>query len=567
MKGQLKQLINGGLLLLVFITIFVASANAQQTSSQQDLPKQSPVQQSTVQQPPAQSAQSQKNDTVQPAEIIEMIRADLMTYKQEVVDAQVFTGDVVFYHAGAYMYCDTAFLYKQANIFEAFSNVRMEQGDSIFVYGDYLHYDGNTRLARLRDNIRMEDRTATLFTDSLDYDRSVNLGYYFDGGMLVDEENELTSFWGQYNPESKEALFSDSVKLVNEDYIIYADTLKYNTETKIADILGPSRIVSDSGFVLTSNGWYNTVTKDSKLFDRSEVYSNDGMKVLIGDTILYNQRTGIGEVFGDMFLEDKAQKSIICGNYGYYEERTEYGMATDRAYAIDYSQKDSLFVHGDTLIMVTDSIFRNVKAYYDVRFYRSDIQGVCDSLHYASADSVVFMFGNPVLWSDNNQVLGDQIDIFLNDSTVEKAIVRDFALSIQDRGMEGQFNQLSGRDMTVLFRDGEIYNVLVEGDAVSLYYTLQEDSTIIGLNKMESAYLSMDIRNGKMEKLKAWSATTAVMNPLPLLKPEDVQLKGFVWLDYLRPTSPEDIFRRNIRRSSETTEPRRGRFEREDITL
>lgn len=540
MRKQGLQSFRGGLLFLGLISLVVREAYGQ-----------SP--------PPQQSIDP-------PVEIVEMRQADLLS-KRDGLDAQIFTGNVVFYHEGAFMYCDSAYLYQQSNSFEAFSNVRMEQGDTIFVYGDYLHYDGNIRLARLRDNIRMEDPTSTLFTDSLDYDRGANLGYYFDGGMLVDDENELTSFWGQYNPGTKEALFSDSVKLVNEDYIIYADTLKYNTESKFADILGPSRIVSDSGYVHTSRGWYNTVTEDSKLLDRSEVYSNDGTKVLIGDSILYNRQTGQGEVFGDMFLEDKAQKTILKGNYGYYNEKTEYGMATNRAYAIDYSQQDSLFLYGDTLTMKTDSIYRDVKAFYNVRFYRSDLQGVCDSLHYASADSLIYMIGDPVLWNDNNQILGNQINIFLNDSTIEKAIVKDYALAIQERMEEDQFNQLNGRDMTAFFRNGDLYHVLVEGNAISLYYAEQEDSTIIGLNKMESAYLEIDIEDDQIKKIKTYSVTTGVLTPLPLLKPEEKRLEGFVWLDYLRPTGPDDIFRRNERRASEATQPRRERFEREDVTL
>jgi lipopolysaccharide export system protein LptA len=510
--------------------------------------------------PPPESAANQE------VTIVEMREADLLR-KREGFDAQIFTGNVIFFHEGALMYCDSAYLYQQTNTFEAFSNVKMEQGDTIFVYGDYLHYNGNTRLARLRNNIRMEDRTATLFTDSLDYDRAANLGYYFEGGLLVDEKNELTSFWGQYSPETKEALFSDSVKLINESYTIYADTLKYNTESKFADILGPSHIVSDSGYVYTSKGWYDTATDDSKLLDRSKVYSNDGTKVLTGDTILYNRKTGIGEVFGDMILEDSVRKSVLRGNYGYYNEKTEYGMATDMAYAIDYSQSDSLFVHGDTLIMITDSIHHVVKAFYDARFYRSDFQGICDSLHYASADSTVYMTGDPVIWNNNNQVMGNRIDILLNDSTIEKAIIRDFALAIQEREEENQFNQLSGRDMTAFFRNGEIYQVVAEGDATSLYYLMQKDSTVIGLNKMESSYLSIDIENNQIRKLKTWSATTANTKPLPLLEPGDDRLQGFAWLDYLRPAGPGDIFRSNERRSSETTEPRRGRFVREDITL
>ncbi|MDD2313390.1 MAG: OstA-like protein [Proteiniphilum sp.] len=515
----------------------------------------------TVQQPPSGFPASEPD-----TRIIELKQADLWS-KRTGFDAEVLTGNVTFFHEGAFMYCDSAYLFQKTNTFEAFSNVRMEQGDTIFVYGDYLHYDGNTRLARLRNNIRMEDRTATLFTDSLDYDRMMNLGYYFEGGMLVDEENELTSFWGQYSPDTKQALFSDSVKLVNEDYIIYADTLKYNTESKYADILGPSRIVSDSGYVHTSKGWYNTVTEESHLLDRSEVYSNDGTKVLIGDTIFYNRQTGEGEVFGNMFLEDKARKVILQGNYGFYNEKTEYGLATDSAFAIDYSQQESFYVHGDTLKMITDSVYRDIKAYYEVRFFRADLQGICDSLHYASRDSMVYMMGDPVVWNENNQILGEQIHVYLNDSTIEKAIVKDYALAIQDRGKEKQYNQLSGRDMTAFFREGDLYNVLVEGNAESLYYLTEKDSTIIGLNKTESSYLSMDIENEQIKRLKLWSSTNAVTTPLPQLKPEDSRLKGFVWLDYLRPTGPRDIFRSNERSSSEAQEQRQRRFEREDITL
>lgn len=540
MKRQVPQLLQESILLLSVLFVIMASAKAQQ--------------------PPARSSAT-------PAiQIVELRQADLWS-KRIGFDAEILTGNVIFFHDGAFMYCDSAYLYQQTNTFEAFSNVRMEQGDTIFVYGDYLHYDGNTRLARLRDNIRMEDRTVTLFTDSLDFDRSVNLGYYFEGGMLVDEENELTSFWGQYDPDSKQALFSDSVKLVNVDYIIYADTLKYNTETKYADILGPSRIVSDSGYVHTSRGWYNTATDDARLLDRSEVYSNDGLKVLIGDTILYNRKSGIGEVFGNMFLEDKEKKAILQGNYGYYNEKTEYGLATDSAFAIDYSQQESMYVHGDTLVMETDSTNREIKAFYEVRFYRSDIQGLCDSLHYSSRDSMVYMIGDPVLWNDNNQILGDQIHLFLNDSTLEKALIKDYALAVQDRLIEQQYNQLSGRDMTAYFRDGDLYHVLVEGNAESLYYLVEKDSTVIGLNKTESAYLSMDIEKKQIKRLKLWSSTKAVTTPLPQLKPEDARLAGFLWLDYLRPTGPRDIFRSNKRRTSEATEARPRRFQREDVTL
>ncbi len=500
------------------------------------------------------------------AKIIELRQARLLE-KRSGSDAQILIDSVVLYHEGAYMYCDSAYWYQGNNTFEAFGNVRMEQGDTIFVYGDYLHYDGAAQLARLRDNIRMEDRQVTLFTDSLNYDRLENIGYYFDGGMLVDEKNELTSFWGQYDPESKDALFSDSVKLVNEEYTLYSDTLKYNTETKIADILGPSKIVSDSGYIETDKGWYNTLTDDARLLDRSKIYNNDGSKVLIGDSMLYNRTTGWGEVFGNMYLEDFNRKSILRGNYGTYNEKTEYGMATDSAFAIDYSQTDSLFLHGDTLKMITDSVFKEVKAYYNVRFYRNDVQGVCDSMSYIQRDSMLYMTGNPVIWNNNSQILGNRIDIHLNDSTVEKAHIKEYALAIQDRQKEAQYNQVSGREMTAYFIDNEVRHVLVEGNAESLYYITEEDSTVIGLNKTESAYLAMDILNDEIQKIKLWASTNAVTTPLSQLKPEESKLKGFMWLNYLRPKNRFDIFRRNEKEETDAQVVPPRRFSREDAGL
>lgn len=529
-------------ILLIGMLFVVLSIYAKTTKSQPGW-QQPPVQRSSV--------------------VIELKRAG-KAYKLANFEPMILVDSVVLYHQGAFMYCDSAHLYEQTNSFEAFSNVRMEQGDTIFVYGDYLHYDGNTKLARLRDNIRMEDKQATLFTDSLNYDRVENLGYYFEGGMLVDDRNELSSYWGQYAPDTKDALFSDSVKLINEDYTLFSDTLKYNTDTKIADILGPSRIVSDSGYIVTSRGGYNTVTDDAQLLDRSEIYSNDGTKVLIGDTTMYNQKTGVGQVYGDMYLEDFQRKAILRGNYGYYDEKREYALATDSAFAIEYSQQDSLFIHGDSMIMVSDSVYRNIRAYDNVRFYRPDFQGVCDTMNYVGRDSTVYMIGNPVVWNQNNQVSGERIEVLMNDSTVERAYVKEFAFVVQKRRVNEQYNQLSGKNMTAYFEKGDLHHVLMEGNAQSRYYIVDDKNSIIGLNATESTHLSADIDKNEVKKVKIWSQPKAKLTPLPLLELGDDKLEGFMLLDFLRPSYPMDIFRSNSRASVSDAMPNRRKFVRED---
>ena len=212
--------------------------------------------------------------------------ADMQLFDKEVnADRQVLSGNVSFRHDSSYMYCDSAYFYEQSSSLEAFGSVRMEQGDTLFVYGNYLFYDGNIQLAKMRENVRMENIQAdssvvTLFTDSLNYDRAANIGYYFEGGTIVDAQNELSSFYGQYAPGTKIAVFNDSVRLQNEKFTLYSDTLQYSTETKIATILGPSVIVSDSGKIYTSKGWYNTVENTALLLDRSQTSADRRLDLL-----------------------------------------------------------------------------------------------------------------------------------------------------------------------------------------------------------------------------------------------------------------------------------------------
>ena len=465
-------------------------------------------------------------------------------------DAQILNGDVCFRHDSSYMYCDSAYFFEQTNSLEAFSNVRMEQGDTLFVYGDYLFYDGNTQVAYLRENVRMENGQVTLFTDSLNYERIPNIGYYFEGGLIVDSLNQLSSFYGQYSPETKLAVFNDSVRLENTDFTLYSDTLHYDTQSKIATILGPSVIVSDSGTIYTSRGWYDTVNNTSLLLDQSKVES--GEKILIGDSIFYNRDTGMGEVYGNMSLIDTAQHVTLQGEYGYYNEQTGYAFATDSARFLEYSQGDTLFLHADTLQMVTvDSIYREIKAYYGVRFYRTDMQGVCDSMQFNTRDSVLYMYTEPVLWNEQYQLYGDTIAIYMNDSTIEYAHVIQFAFAAQHVD-SSYYNQLKGNDLKAYFEGQAVHQIDVAGNAESIFYPLEKDGAKVGMNETKSGFLTIWVKDNKLDKLKIWPSPVGTMTPIPDLKPDQKMLKDFYWFDYLRPKNKDDIYEVVKRKATES---------------
>ena len=491
-------------------------------------------------------------DTVPPKKTkVYLIHSNTLSFDKAVKpDAQILNGDVCFRHDSSYMYCDSAYFFEQTNSLEAFSNVRMEQGDTLFVYGDYLFYDGNTQVAYLRENVRMENGQVTLFTDSLNYERIPNIGYYFEGGLIVDSLNQLSSFYGQYSPETKLAVFNDSVQVENPDFTLYSDTLHYDTESKVATILGPSVIVSDSGTIHTSRGWYDTVNNTSLLLDQSQVES--GEKILIGDSIFYNRDTGMGEVYGNMSLIDTAQHVTLQGEYGYYNEQTGYAFATDSARFLEYSQGDTLFLHADTLQMVTvDSVYREIKAYYGVRFYRIDMQGVCDSMQFNTRDSVLYMYTEPVLWNEQYQLYGDTIAIYMNDSTIEYAHVIQFAFAAQHVD-SSYYNQLKGNDLKAYFEGQAVHQIDVAGNAESIFYPLEKDGAKVGMNETKSGFLTIWVKDNKLDKLKIWPSPVGSMTPIPDLKPDQKMLKDFYWFDYLRPKKRDDIYEVVKRKATES---------------
>ena len=459
-------------------------------------------------------------------------------------DAQILIGNVAFRHDSVYMYCDSACFYEKTNSLEAFDNVKMVQGDTLFLYGDYLFYDGNTQIAQVRYNVRMENKNTTLLTDSLNYDRIYNLGYYFDGGTLMDEENVLTSEWGEYSPATKISVFNYDVKLVNPKFTLTSDTLRYSTATKIANILGPSDIVSDANHIYSELGFYNTQIGQAELLDRS-VLTNEG-KRLIGDSLFYDRVKGYGEAFDNVIMTDTVNKNMLTGDYCYYNELTKYAFATKKAVVVDYSQGDSLFMHADTLQMYTyylntDSMFRETRAYHKVRMYRTDVQGVCDSLVFSSKDSCLTMYYDPILWNNNQQLLGEKIMIYMNDSTIDWAHIQNQALSVEQLDSTS-YNQVTGKEMKAWFQGGEMRKVDVIGSVRLVYYPMESDSTLIGMNVSETSLLNMFLENRKMKKMIMSPKSNGTLYPMLQRPPEKMKLDNFVWFDYIRPLDKEDIF-------------------------
>ena len=515
-------------------------------------------------QPPISMQKTEIEIAAEDSKKVVLDYADSLVFDQKInPDYQILKGNVRFHKGGMLMFCDSAYFYENTNSMDAFGNVRMEQGDTLFVFSDVMHYNGIEEEAQLRYNVILQNRDVTLSTDSLNYEMGPNVGYYFTGGQIVDSQNTLESVYGEYCPDTKDAIFYYEVVLTNEKAKLFSDTLKYNTSTHIAKIESPTEILSDSGKIISSNGWYNTNNNRAALYNRSEVAHNTYR--LIGDTIFYDSDNGYGNVYGSVFMEDTLQKVIMRGHFAYYYEKNDSAMVTDSALMMDCSQKDTLFLHADTLrtIMLPDST-RLMKAYFNTRFYRQDIQGVCDSMVFNSADSVINMYRDPIIWNTSYQIFGDTIKIYLNDSTIDRVHIPSFAFATQQKDT-AFFNQITGKDMVNRFRGGKLREVYVSGNVQTIFYPQEEDSTFTGLNSATSGFLKMEMDSisNEMDKLIMWPQVDGTMTPISKIKSKDLYLPPFRWYEAIRPTDKNDIFRKIEESSVEELPKKRRKFSNE----
>jgi lipopolysaccharide export system protein LptA len=474
---------------------------------------------------------------------IELEQADVLKSNDKIYGkgVQAVFGNVRFRHSNTLLFCDSAYMFRDSNKVTAYSNVHMIHNDSLHLYGKTLHYFGNENMAKVRENVRMVKDSVTLFTEFLDYDRVKNVGYYFNGGKVVSNENTLTSEWGYFYPNQNEVFFKDSVNVHNPKYTMFSDTMKYHTVSEIVSILGPTFIVSDSNLVYSEDGYYNTKTDYAQLLKNS--YIQGKTETLWGDTINYDRPKGMGEVFGNMVLVDTVNQVIIKGNYGRYNEITKSALSTKKALLQQIYRGDTLHLHADTLRM--DSIpelgTKLIRAYYKVRFFRSDIQGRCDSMVYNLIDSTNTMYYDPVVWAQESQMTAQTIKFFSRNEEINRVELNNAAFVAQQEDSL-LFNQIKGKNMVGYFRLNELYKIDVDGNGQTIYYP-KDQANVIGVNRAESSNMTLFFVQRQIERIIMRVTPGGNMNPPYILPDKDVKLSGFIWLEDFRPKNKDDIFK------------------------
>ena len=474
---------------------------------------------------------------------IRIVSAGALMHASNMPDIVKVTGRPVFEHEGAYLYCDSALMNEVENNMDCYGHVRIKSSDTLNLYGKFLHYDGNSKIATVRDDVKLVDKQTTLTTNFMVFDRNTGVANYTSGGKMVNEDNVLTSRRCFYYTNQKMMYFRDDVVLTNPDYKINCDTLKYNTVSRISYFLGPTILKGKDNYMYCEDGEYNRQTSKSR-FSKNALLVDDTRR-LTGDSLYYDEKQKYGKAVSHVVMTDTLQHVVIKGNYAEYWRSQGYTLITREAVAIMGDKKDTLYLHADTLRATFDTTSNQTKelfAYHNTRFYRRDIQGICDSLQYSFADSLISMYRIPVLWADQNQLTADTIKILTGKNSIRQIYMYSTAFIVSKDTTE-TYNQIRGKNMIGHFVNNELSSIDVNGNAETVYYVREDDKTLIGVNKAAGSRMRLYVADSKINRIVYFDKPAGNMFPDKEVPADQRLLKGFNWRYISRPLHRNDIFR------------------------
>ncbi len=448
-------------------------------------------------------------------------------------------GNVWMKHKNMILTCDSAYYDQPNSHFIGYRRVHIVKADTLHIYAGQIDYNGKTELARLDGNVLMDNVREKLKAPRLDYNIKEEVAWYFGGGQIIDSINTVESFWGYYYVNRNEFFFKENVTLTNPDNTLITDSLKYNSKTEIMWFEGFTQVYSDTNYISCHKGFYDSKEKISAFQDR--VYMQAKEQILRTDSLIYNQAKKFTEAFRSVELRDTVENMIVTGGHLFYDETRNQFRITKNVEYIMADEPDSLFLHSDTLVSTredsTDS--RRIQAFPKVQFYRTDIQGRCDSLDYLVSDSLIRLFRDPVIWQDNNQLTADTLDLFLAEDGIKEMALRSngFMATREDSVC---YNQIRGKVITGLFRQDQLYQVNVTGNGECLFYPKDKEE-IIGLNKTVCSSILIVFKEKKMDHIAFLTEPDNKLTPLNELSPQERYLDGFNWLGDKRPLSREAI--------------------------
>jgi lipopolysaccharide export system protein LptA len=440
-------------------------------------------------------------------------------------------------HQNSLIYCDSAHFYRADNMAKLYGNVRIvDQQDPVVTTSRYAEYDGNTKMAKLRNRVVFTNKGTKLYTEFLDYNRETGIANYFNSGKVIDSANVLTSEFGKYETQTEKITFTDNVVLVNPDYTLKTNFMIYLTGPKTSETVGVTNILSKDGEKLNAQkgSFYDTENKRFRFYD-GDVETETS--IVYAETLFYDEANQYYEGQGNISVFNKERNVEIFGEEGSYWENRKFSKVYGNALVKRYFEADTMYMTADTLISQdsSDDKERYLLAFKNVRLIKSDLRGRSDSLAYIYSDSTIHMYRDPILWDKKSQITADSVRFLISNEEIDRVYLDRQAFSVTTDTARN-FNQIKGRRMEGYFKDGQISRLLVTGNGESLYFDMANDSTLRGMNKLLCASMDMFFLEGQIQKINYLVKPEGFFTPPHMLKEDEKKLEGFTWREEEKPS-------------------------------
>nr|WP_314834856.1 OstA-like protein [uncultured Flavobacterium sp.] len=460
----------------------------------------------------------------------------------EIPDAFLLTGNVRVNHDGVVLTCNKAYYFQKENYIKAFGNVQLVQGDTLFLNSKYAEYSGNVKKAFATGNPVMTSPDATLVTDTINFDRNTQEVYYNTKGTITNLQNTLVSNSGRYYVAQKKFQFLTAVTITNPTYVIKSNHLDYYSNSGHSYLFGPSTITSKANYIYTEKGFYDTKKNLAHFLNKSYIKYDD--RIIKGDSLYYDRNREFASASRNVKITDSINRGIIKGHYAELYKKKDSVFVTKRAVAVNFVENDSIYIHGKKLMVTGKEGNRIIRAFNNVRFFKTDMSGKCDSIHSSSKIALTKLIGNPILWNGENQITGDIMHLIGNNTTQKldslKVLNNTFLVSKDTLGTG--YNQVKGQNLFGKFLEGKLHDVDIIKNTEVIYYMRNDAHELIGINKNVSSKINLILEKNAVETITFFQQVDGDIYPEKDLPENARKLRGLVWRGEERIKSKDDIF-------------------------
>ncbi|WP_338407676.1 OstA-like protein [uncultured Flavobacterium sp.] len=460
----------------------------------------------------------------------------------EVPDAVLLTGNVRINHDGVIMTCNKAYYFQKENYIKAFGNVQLVQGDTLYLNSKYAEYNGNVKQAFATGKAVMRSPESTLETDTINFNRNTQEVYYNSQGKIVNRDNTLKSKSGKYFVAEKKFQFLTAVTITNPKYVIKSNHLNYYSNSGHSYLFGPSTITSKANYIYTEKGFYDTKKNVAHFLRKSYIKYDD--RLIEGDSLYYDRNQEFASATRNVKITDSINRGIVKGHYAEIYKNKDSLFVTKRAVAINFVENDSVYIHGKKLLVTGPEGSRIIRAFNNVRFYKTDMSGKCDSLHSNSKIALTKLIGKPILWNGDSQITGDLMHLLGNNTTRKldslKVLNNTFLVSKDTLGTG--YNQVKGQNLYGKFEDGKLHDVDIIKNTEVIYFMRNEEQELIGINKNVSSKINIIFDKNAIETISFFNQVDGDIYPEADLPENARKLRDLNWRGFERIKSKDEIF-------------------------